>query len=71
LVPRLLVLTAPQVADELAIPLKSARAALRDLEAVGILAEVGRLHRTGRGRPRQLFVSPELLGLVGSNPLRA
>ncbi len=64
-------LTGPIVAAELAIPLKSANAALRDLVDAGVLFEHGTVHPTGRGRPARLYTSPELLGLTGSNPLRA
>jgi Fic family protein len=71
LVPRYLVLTAPHVAQELTVPLKTATAALRDLVGVGILTEYGTVPGAGGGRPRHLYVSPELLGLIGSNPLRA
>ncbi len=71
LLPRHLVLTGPTVASELAIPLKSASGALRDLVNAGVLAEHGTVQSTGRGRPSRLYTSPELLGLTGSNPLRA
>jgi Fic family protein len=71
LVPRLLVLTGPIVASELAIPLKSANAALRDLVDAAVLVEHGTAQPTGRGRPSRLYTSAELLGLTGSNPLRA
>jgi Fic family protein len=70
LLPRYNVLTGPVVAVELGIPLKSARAALRDLAAAGVLVEHGTVQPDGPGRPRRLFTSPELLGLAGSNPLR-
>lgn len=70
LLPRLLVLTGPLVARELAIPLKSATAALRALVAAGVLVEHGAIRRTG-GRPSISYVSEELLGLTGSSPLRA
>jgi Fic family protein len=69
LLPQHLVLTAPAVASDLAIPMKSATAALGDLVRAGILAEHGTVP-SGRGRPSRLYVSPELLGLTGSNPLR-
>ena len=69
LLPRHLVLTAPIVASELTIPLKSSTAALGDLVGAGILVEHGTIP-AGRGRPSRLYVSPELLGLTGSNPLR-
>jgi Fic family protein len=69
LVPGHLVLTAPVVAGELGIPLKSASAALHDLVAAGVLVEHGTVQPTGPGRPRRLYTSPELLGLAGANPL--
>ena len=71
LLPRHLVLTGPIVASELAIPLKSASAALRDLVDAGVLVEHGTTKRNERGRPSHLYTSAELLGLTGSNPLRA
>ncbi len=43
---------------------------LDDLVAAGVLDEHGTLPRRGRGRPSRLYVSTELLGLTGSNPLR-
>jgi hypothetical protein len=64
-------LTAPTVASDLAIPLKSASAALRDLVGAGVLVEHGTVPPTGPGRPSRLYTSPELLGLTGSNPLRS
>lgn len=70
LLPRHLVLAGTVVAAELGIPLKSASAALRDLVAAGLLVEHGTVQTAGPGRPRRLYTSPELLGLVGSNPLR-
>ena len=71
LLPRHLVLTGPMVASELAIPLKSASAALRDLVDAGVLVEHGTTERNERGRPSRLYTSAELLGLTGSSPLRA
>ena len=71
LLPRHLVLTGPIVASELAIPLKSASAALGELVDAGILLEHGTVQRSGRGRPSRLYTSAELLGLTGSNPLWA
>jgi len=71
LLPRHLIITGPTVAGELAIPLKSANAALRDLVDADILVEHGTVQPKGRGRPSRLYTSPELLGLAGSNPLRA
>jgi hypothetical protein len=64
------VLTAPVVAAELAIPLKSASAALHDLVGAEILVEHGTVPAAGPGRPRRLYTSPELLGLAGATPLR-
>jgi Fic family protein len=71
LLPRDLVLTGPIVASELGIPLKSANAALGELVGAGILVEHGTVQPSGRGRPSRLYTSAELLGLTGSNPLRA
>ena len=71
LLPRHLVLTGPIVASELTIPLKSANAALGELVDAGILVEHGTVQGSGRGRPSRLYTSAELLGLTGSNPLRA
>nr|MBA2599524.1 Fic family protein [Actinomycetota bacterium] len=71
LLPRYLVLTGSTVASELAIPLKSANAALSDLVGAGVLVEHGTVQPQGRGRPSRLYTSPELLGLTGSSPLRA
>jgi hypothetical protein len=51
--------------------LKSANAALRALVDPGILVEHGTVRGSGRGRPSRLYASAELLGLTGSNPLRA
>jgi Fic family protein len=71
LLPRYVVLTGPTVASELAIPLKSANAALSDLVDAGVLVEHGTVQPKGRGRPSRLYTSPDLLGLAGSSPLRA
>jgi Fic family protein len=71
LLPRHLVLTGPVVASEIGVPLKSANAALRGLVDAGILVEHGTVPGSGRGRPSRLYTSAELLGLTGSNPLRA
>ena len=71
LLPGRLVLTGPIVASEIGVPLKSANAALRDLVDAGILVEHGTVQGSGRGRPSRLYTSTELLGLAGSNPLRA
>lgn len=71
LIPRRLVLTGPVVAREIDVPLKSANAALRGLVDAGILVEHGTAQGSGRGRPSRLYTSVELLGLTGSDPLRA
>lgn len=71
LLPRHLVLTGAIVARELAIPSKSAHAALRELVDAGVLVEHGTARPNGRGRPSRRYTSAELLGLTGSNPLRA
>lgn len=71
LLPQHLVLTGPIVARELEIPLKSANAALGELVAAGVLVEQGTVQGSGRGRPSRLYASGELLGLTGSNPVRA
>jgi Fic family protein len=71
LLPRHLVLTSPIVASELDIPLKSANAALGELVDASILVEHGTVQGCGRVRPSRLYASAELLGLTGSNPLRA
>ena len=70
LVPSMLAMTAPDVAHVLQIPPKSAAAALQELAAAGILAEHGTISPAGHGRPRRLYVCPELLGLTGSSPTR-
>ena len=70
LVPRHLVLTADVVAREVGQSDKAARAALHTLASAGVLREYGTVRRQDTGRPRALYVSPELLALAGSNPLR-
>lgn len=71
LIPRRLVLTGPVVARDIDVPLKSANAAMRGLVDAGILVEHGTAQGSGRGRPSRLYTSVELLGLTGSDPLRA
>lgn len=71
-----LVLSAPLVARELGLSRQGAGAALRTLAAAGLLTPFrpgeasphAGAHR--RGRPAELYVSEQLLGLVGSSPLR-
>ncbi len=69
LVPRHLVLSSALVAGELDLPAKTATAALHELVAAGVLVEHPPVSGA-RGRPAQLYVSTELLGLVGSTPRR-
>ena len=70
LVPRHLVLTTNEVAKMVGCQPRAARAVLATLVDVGILSEhVGDVPR-GEGRPSRLYVSPELLGLASSTPLR-
>jgi len=71
LLPRHLLLTGPLVVRELGIPLKSANAALRDIVGAGVLVEHGTVPSASPGRPRRLYISPELLGLTGSSPVQA
>jgi hypothetical protein len=66
LLPRNLVLTASLVADQLGSTARAARGALGQLVGAQILVEHQPSTRRGRGRPARLFVSPELLALVGS-----
>lgn len=70
LLPRLLVLTSADVVAALDLTPKGARAALSDLADAGVLARYGKLSVSGRGRPADLYVSVELLGLAGATPLR-
>ena len=70
LLPRHLVLTSQILADELGISRKAALDTLHRLSRVGILIEHGTVRRETPGQPASLFVSPDLLGLSGSTPLR-
>ncbi len=74
LLPRHLVLTAPFVAGALGLSRQAAGVALRTLADAGVLTPCRAPHpaaaRPGPGRPPQLYVSEELLGLAGSGPLR-
>ena len=69
LLPRHLLLTSDVVAHALGVSPKAAIAALHDVAEAGVVLEYGTLTR-GRGQPSKLYVSTELLGLAGSNPLR-
>lgn len=69
LLPRQLALTSSVVADELHVTTKAARDALATLAEARVLTAYGTLAGE-RGRPAQLYVSAELLGLVGASPLR-
>ena len=70
LLPRHLILTAADVSTALGLTPKGARAALTDLTDTGVLTRYGTVSPTGRGRPAELYVSVELLGLAGASPLR-
>jgi Fic family protein len=70
LMPRHLVFTADLLIDELDVSRKTALATLERLSEAGILTRRGRLHRPSVGQPPLVFVAHELLGLVGSSPLR-
>lgn len=70
LLPRHLVLTSRTLADELGISRKASLATLHRFVNVGILTEHGTISRQTSGQPTKLFVSRDLLGLAGSNPLR-
>jgi Fic family protein len=70
LLPRHLVLTSRILSDELGISRKASLATLHRLVVVGILTEHGTVSRATAGQPASLFVSRDLLGLAGSNPLR-
>lgn len=70
LLPRHLVLTATEVVASLGLTPKGARAALSALADVGVLTQYGTVSPSGRGRPADLYVSGELLGLAGATPLR-
>lgn len=70
LLPRHLVLSAPIVANALGLTRKGAGDALRTLAEVGILIPYRAATTSGPGRPAQLYVSEELLGLAGSSTLR-
>src|SRR5581483_7385036 len=69
LLPRHLVLTSEIVSQQLGVTRKAAISALERAVAAGVLTDYGSLAR-GRGRPTRIFVSHELLGLLGANPLR-
>jgi Fic family protein len=70
LLPRQLVLTSADVVTALGTTPKGARAALSALADAGVLTRYGTVSPNGRGRPADLYVSAELLGLAGATPLR-
>lgn len=70
LLPRHLVLTSQTLIDELGISRKASLATLRRLAHVGVLTDYGTIRTGTPGQPAALFVSPDLLGLSGANPLR-
>lgn len=69
LLPRHLVLTSETLVSRLGLSRKTAVATLRRLAEAGILTEHGTVQRAGSGRPATVYVSRELLGLAGANPL--
>lgn len=70
LLPRHLVLTAPEVVRTLGMTRPAAGTALRVLAGAGILTRYPAGAPSGTGRPAQLYVSEELLGLAAASPLR-
>ncbi len=70
LMPRRLVLTSPILERELGVSRRAAWATLRRLAEIGILTSYGKVPPAGAGQPAALYVSRDLLGLAGSNPLR-
>ena len=68
LLPRHLVLTTEIVAAETGQSTRSASTALGRLVEAGVLTAYGTAAPQGRGRPAQLYVSSELLGLTGATP---
>ena len=70
LLPRHLVLTSQTLVNELDISRKTSLATLNRLARAGILTEYGTVRRATAGQPAALYVSRDLLGLAGSNPLR-
>jgi Fic family protein len=70
LLPRHLVLTSQTLVDGLEISRKPSSATLHRLARAGILTEYGTVRRETAGQPATLYVSGDLLGLAGSNPLR-
>jgi Fic family protein len=70
MLPRHLVLTTPILVKELGISFRAAGSALRFLADARILTAYGRVEPTTSGQPPALYISRELLGLAGSNPLR-
>jgi Fic family protein len=70
LLPVHLVVTASLLEHELGLSNLTARRTLQALTDAGILVGYDAAITTGRGRPQKLFVSPDLLGLTGSTPLR-
>ncbi|MGH9115258.1 MAG: hypothetical protein ACRDWW_05450 [Acidimicrobiales bacterium] len=68
--PRHLVLTSQVVAKELGVTLKAGKAALDQLADLNVVVRYDSTGRHGRGRPAAMYVSSELLGLLGSTSLR-
>lgn len=70
LLPRQLALTTAVVTAELGMTAKAAKSAHDQLADADIVVEYGTTSARGRGRLASLYVSAELLGLAGFNPLR-
>jgi Fic family protein len=70
LLPRHLVLTAPDVVRTLGLTRPAAGTALRVLAGAGILTRFPGAAPSRTGRPAQLYVSEELLGLAAASPLQ-
>jgi Fic family protein len=64
------VVTSGTLIQELGVTRKAALATLDRLVQLGILIEHGTIRSGGAGRPFSCYVSPELLGLISSPPLR-
>lgn len=68
LLPRHLVLDSAVVRDSLGLSAVAARQTLGTLAAARVLTEHARQPGGSAGRPRTLYISTEMLGLIGSSP---